>query len=633
MVPAVVLADVKLSAVTILQGSMPARLEIRYALEWSGPATGKTVEGKLVVSIGNASGDPLEIPLSLPAGQETVTIGIHDSLACGNTYRMALQADDFASPELEVSFDETGLAERLSLLAAARMSLPLLAPGPGYRDDFPVPGGDGTVWVELRPEGDGEPVRLPPSVYRSAATSWQSAAYIATLPELPAGRLYQRFYQYRSASGLRSTWQAAGQLRTGPVDGFKLLGPVEGSATLCAAPAFRWQSISGEAGATIAFSANAPESTAFRADSLTVIPASNGQAPGDLRAFLPGLKPGTVFWWQVRHGGQIADSPWQTARFDPFLDDTVIALAKGYSVAFTMGSESGPPDQRPLRRVELHRAFAIQRQVFTNDQFAAIANAMISQGVAAVSQGALRDPADGSVIAGLAKLDYGVQLGLQESPKGRLSALPGKGGHPVIGVTWQGTQALCRFIALATGLKDGAAWRLPTEAEWEFVASQGNGLATPWGGKASSASANFLRSGDRFEDPLPPHTRQGGPTVPADWFSTQRLALSRNAKSGGRSLSADLAKVQLIGNVWEWCSDWYLPTGFDPLELVDPAGPADLGKDQLKSLTVIGQRPSRVVKGGAWNSGADELYAQNRGKYPPDRTSYSIGFRLVRSLP
>jgi formylglycine-generating enzyme required for sulfatase activity len=485
--------------------------------------------------------------------------------------------------------------------------------------------------VELRPENGGNPIRLPPGAYLVATSAWQSAEYAASLPELPPGQVFQRFYQYRSASGLRSTWQSAGLLRVGPAENMKLLGPVDGASTLCAAPAFRWQEITGLRAATIAFSATSPDSPAFRPGGLAVAPVRNGQPVGDLRAYLPGLKPGALFWWQLRHGGAIPDSPWQSARFDTILDDVVTGLAAGKTASFTMGNDAGAPDQRPARRIEISRPFAIQRLALTNDQFAAIANAMVSEGHAVINAGTMRDAADGTVIAGLSKLDYGEQFGLQESPKGRLSARTGRGAHPVIGVSWAGVQAVCRYLAQATGLRGESAWRLPSEAEWEYVASQGAGLTTPWGGKASTASANFLRSGDRFEDPLPPFTRQGGPTVPADWYSVPRSSIAKNPVAG-RNMSPDLARVQLIGNAWEWVADWYLPTGYDPEDLTDPTGPGELSKEQLKSLTVIGQRPSRVVKGGAWNSSQDELYAQNRGKYPPDRTSYSIGFRLARSL-
>jgi formylglycine-generating enzyme required for sulfatase activity len=73
----------------------------------------------------------------------------------------------------------------------------------------------------------------------------------------------------------------------------------------------------------------------------------------------------------------------------------------------------------------------------------------------------------------------------------------------------------------------------------------------------------------------------------------------------------------VVGNVWEWVSDWYAPYG--PAPLVDPKGP-EAGTE-------------RVLRGGAWN-GSDPAWVRPtyRFKIDPKLRSHGIGVRCAKSL-
>ena len=72
----------------------------------------------------------------------------------------------------------------------------------------------------------------------------------------------------------------------------------------------------------------------------------------------------------------------------------------------------------------------------------------------------------------------------------------------------------------------------------------------------------------------------------------------------------------VIGNVWEWVSDWYSPDYYSHGDVRDPRGPAS--------------GHMRIVRGGSWvNDDALMLRCAYRHRVPPDTYAYSVGFRIV----
>ena len=144
-----------------------------------------------------------------------------------------------------------------------------------------------------------------------------------------------------------------------------------------------------------------------------------------------------------------------------------------------------------------------------------------------------------------------------------------------------------------------SAFRLPTEAQWEYACRAGTTTATAFGDSLSRDQANF--SGE------PLNGGRGGPSP------------GRATAGGGYAPNA-WGLCDMHGNIFEWCRDWYharLPGGPDP-DLSDTKGAPNRDGSY-----------SRVRRGGAWNDPGWACRSAFRLRYEPERSSDHIGFRLV----
>ena len=245
---------------------------------------------------------------------------------------------------------------------------------------------------------------------------------------------------------------------------------------------------------------------------------------------------------------------------------------------FTMGTDhpESAPAERPAHRVRVD-GFWIDVAEVTNAQFRRFVEAShyLTTAERPVDWEQLRSelppgtpkPPDEKLVPGslvFSAPDHPVSLDDQTAwwrwvpgaswrhPEGTDSTLDGKDDHPVIQVSWDDAESYARW----------AGKRLPTEAEWEFAARGGlEGRRYAWG--------------DRFQPgdlPLA-NTWQGHfPDVNTRADGFPRSAPVRSFPPNGYGL------YDMIGNVWEWCGDWYRP---DAYRLVpaggvaqNPAGPA-----------------------------------------------------------
>jgi formylglycine-generating enzyme required for sulfatase activity len=192
-------------------------------------------------------------------------------------------------------------------------------------------------------------------------------------------------------------------------------------------------------------------------------------------------------------------------------------------------------------------------------------------------------------------------------PQGPGSSIDGLEDHPVVHIAYEDAEAY-------------AAWagkRLPSEAEWEFAARGGaDRQAFAWGEELAPGGvllANYWAG--RF-----PIERQGG------WARTSPVG---SFPANGFGLS------DMIGNVWEWTSDWYS----DRLA----ASPRCCAPDARLAAQQASHDPNdpgrnfprRVLKGGSHLCA--ENYCQRyrpAARYPQtiDTSTSHIGFRCVRDV-
>ena len=174
--------------------------------------------------------------------------------------------------------------------------------------------------------------------------------------------------------------------------------------------------------------------------------------------------------------------------------------------------------------------------------------------------------------------------------------------HPVVCVSWNDANAYYDWLSKKTGLK----FKLPTEAQWEKAARGEDGRKYPWG--------NSPPSGDKvnFAD------KQAWIKEKFDWADKDiddGYAYTSPVGTYPQGVSP-YGLMDMAGNVWEWCADWYGSDYYKKSPDKNPMGP--------KSGT------GRVLRGGGWSSDADYIRCAVRFDYDPSNRVNSVGFRLCQ---
>jgi formylglycine-generating enzyme len=284
---------------------------------------------------------------------------------------------------------------------------------------------------------------------------------------------------------------------------------------------------------------------------------------------------------------------------------------------FMMGSDRHDPEESPAHEVILD-GFWIDRAPVTNAAFRGFVEATGYVTVAERrGEPGGRDGAEGSAVfrkpaAATGPRDHAtwwlfVRGADWRHPQGPDSSLAELDHHPVVHVTYADAVAYARW----------AEKQLPTEAEWEFAARGGlEGAEFAWGddlNPGGRAMANTWQGRFPFENLL---TDGFEGTSPVGSFPANGYGL-----------------YDVVGNVWEWTSDWYenrhRAGGFGRAPRINPrGGDCERSYDPAAAVPL----PRKVVKGGSFLCAPSHCRCYRPGArrgQAIDGSTCNLGFRCV----
>ena len=190
---------------------------------------------------------------------------------------------------------------------------------------------------------------------------------------------------------------------------------------------------------------------------------------------------------------------------------------------------------------------------------------------------------------------------------------------PVEQVSWNDCQEFIRKL----NQKTGKNFRLPTEAEWEYAARGGaktslyNGENIIIRGKNNSPNLDALAwyGGNCGRN----YTRGEGCDVSngydiSGWDEKQYSDSKGGTHPVKKKQPNAYGLYDMLGNVWEWCNDWYGSDYYGKSSSVNPQGPSS--------------GSNRVLRGGSWNNRARNCRVSYRS-YNPGNKRNNYGFRLA----
>ena len=237
---------------------------------------------------------------------------------------------------------------------------------------------------------------------------------------------------------------------------------------------------------------------------------------------------------------------------------------------FTMGSDDERDREKPLHKVYLD-GYWIGKTEVTVGQYMKFVNETKTHYPVWLEPGS----------------DDNIETGSDDWYKRLGGALTGE-HYPIVGVSWHDAVAYCDWLSR----KNGITITLPTEAQWEKAARGTDGRKYPWGnGKLTGILVNSsLEDGYNY-------------TSPAGSFPAG---------------SSPFGAMDMAGNVWEWCQDWFDSDYYKNSPKNNLKGPKS-GDD-------------RVMRGGGWVNDSGLCRCAYRNCVGPSLRGYDVGFRLVRSL-
>jgi formylglycine-generating enzyme required for sulfatase activity len=230
------------------------------------------------------------------------------------------------------------------------------------------------------------------------------------------------------------------------------------------------------------------------------------------------------------------------------------------------------------KHVKIGKPFAVSRYAVTRGEFAAF----------------VQD--SGHMTDGGCYTGDGSASKQQEDKSWRSPGFKQNDRQPVVCVNWGDATAYWMWL----WRKTGKFYRLPSEAEREYVTRAGTTTPFWWGSSITPQQANYNGSSEPYKGGGSKGAYRGA-TVPVDSFEASPWGL-----------------YQVHGNVWEWTEDCWDDS--------NNCNPED------GSALTTGDCNRRVLRGGSWDSTPRKLRAAERGAATADERSIYGSFRVARTL-
>ena len=258
----------------------------------------------------------------------------------------------------------------------------------------------------------------------------------------------------------------------------------------------------------------------------------------------------------------------------------------------------------PVHNVTLDFGFKMAKFEITNQEYCDVMNYALSEGLLTVNSATVKNlngdvqellNLDGSLGANSCEISYNDTVFIVDE---------GKSNRPVIFVSWYGSAFYCNMLSRQASLQElydlsdwncdvypdhSEGFRLPTEAEWEYVARYNDDRTYPWGDEAITQDhANYGNA-------------TGGPTDVGTYSP-----LGDNA----------LGLSDMAGNVWEWVNDWN--SDYTSSNQTNPTGPAS--------------GTYKILRSGYWYDSPDYCKSAYRFPFYATAAGSSGGFRPVKII-
>jgi formylglycine-generating enzyme len=178
--------------------------------------------------------------------------------------------------------------------------------------------------------------------------------------------------------------------------------------------------------------------------------------------------------------------------------------------------------------------------------------------------------------------------------------------QPVVKVSWEDAKAFTEWL---TKQHEGKfIFRLPTEAEWEYAARAGTTTNRYWGNNPNDA-CEYANVADK-----------AAKNNNFDWGDIGECNDGYPVSSPvGKFRPNSFGLMDMLGNVWEWCSDWMDYNYYASSPKNNPPGPS-AGK-------------YRIFRGGSWWLAMSLTRSATRFSDIPEHMDINLGFRIVREGP